>query len=448
MNSNRRVVIFVLSSVSLYLLFSLLAYLFHFEWTPFKRVNLISDIVKEDSVIILSDSLEDDGPLVIDKKPHQDFNLYHRPHYITGFSSDTTKPSLQRFLAKLDKLKKGEKTKIRIAYFGDSMIEGDLMTQTIRKLLQEEFGGSGVGFVPITSIVSKFRQSAYANYSGGWQDESFKNTGFNSKLFLSGHLFRSNGDWVELRDQSITDSAAVIEKSILCGAMQQPTSITVNGGSFPIQASKPINRVLLSKDMSRNIKLSVADERLPVYGVTFETESGIILDNFSFRGITGIEFGKIDSAFLSAVAQNHPYDLLVFQYGVNLLFRPNDKNFSWYAKTLSPVVKKFRNCFPDADFVIVSTADRAFRYGGQYKSAVGIDSLIKVQALLAYETGSGFYNQYETMGGRNSIIDWASRSPSLANKDYVHPNHRGAEILGGYFFDALMKEYRKYTRTR
>lgn len=448
MNSNRRVLVFVLSSVTLYLLFSLAAYIFHFDWMPFKRVNLISDVVRADSTILPLDPTDTTAVVIIDKKPDKDFNLYHRPHFITSFNADTTKPSLTRFLEKLSKLKKGEKRKIRIAYFGDSMIEGDLMTQTIRKLLQQEFGGSGVGFVPITSIVSKFRQSAYANYSGGWQDESFKNTGFNSKLFLSGHLFRSNGDWVEMRDQTITDSAAIIEKSLLCGNVSQPVSISVNGSPFNVQAGKLINRVLLAKDMNRGIRMSVSDARLPVYGVTFETASGIVLDNFSFRGITGIEFGKIDSIFLKAIAENHPYDLLVFQYGVNLLFRPNDKNFSWYAKTLNPVIRKFRNCFPDADLVIVSTADRAFRYGGQYKSAVGIDSLIKVQAILAYETGSNFYNQYETMGGRNSIIEWASRSPSLANKDYVHPNHRGAEILGGYFFQAIMKDYRKYLKTK
>jgi hypothetical protein len=111
-----------------------------------------------------------------------------------------------------------------------------------------------------------------------------------------------------------------------------------------------------------------------------------------------------------------------------------------------PIVRKLRNTFPSSEFVLVSTADRAFRYGGEWKSAVGIDSLIKVQALLAYETGSNFYNQYETMGGRNSIVNWAGQKPSLANKDYVHPNHRGAEILGTYFFEAIMQEYQKYLR--
>ena len=446
MNSNRRVLLFVVYSVLLFLLLSVLGSIFHFKWMPFRRVNLISDIITNDSAW-QQDTSAGITPVVIEDKPHEDFNLYHRPRYITSFSTDTAKPSLTKFLEKLYDLKTGRKRKIRIAYFGDSMIEGDLLTQTLRKLLQQAFGGSGVGFVPVTSQVSKFRQSVTDNYSGGWEDENFKTAGNDNRLFLSGHLFRSSGDWVQMADQTITDSAAIIEKSLLCGFSPDPVSVTVNNDLFTVHAGNLFNRVVIGKDKNRGIKLSVANEQLPVYGISFESESGIFVDNFSFRGITGIEFAKIDSSFLAAIARVNPYDLIVFQYGVNLLFRPNDKNFNWYARALLPIVRKFKNCFSNTDFLLVSTADRAFRYGGEYRSAVGIDSLVKVQATLAYETGSHFYNQFESMGGTNSIVDWASRTPSLANKDYVHPNHRGAEVLAGYFFDAMMNEYKKYTRT-
>jgi len=97
--------------------------------------------------------------------------------------------------------------------------------------------------------------------------------------------------------------------------------------------------------------------------------------------------------------------------------------------------------------LVISTADRAFSYNGEYKSAVGIDSLIKVQAAIAYQTGCSFYNQFATMGGKNSIVQWAAANPSLANKDYVHPNNRGADILGERFYAAIMKEYNKYLTT-
>ena len=446
MNSNRRVLVFVVYSTAFLLLVSVIAESFHLNWPTFNRINLITDIVQKDTAATIDTSdIILPGPEIV-SKPQADFTLYKKGHFITNFSVDTSKPSLTSFVQKLHDLKTGKKRKVRIAYFGDSMIEGDLLTQTLRKLLQQLFGGNGVGFVPITSQVSGFRQTVTENNSDGWEDENFK-SGKNNHLFFSGHLFHTSGAWVQMNDQTVKDTGAVIEKSVLCGYVSKPVNVTVNDSTITLNPGKSFNRVITGADHSTGIKLAVANDQLPLYGISFESASGIIVDNFSFRGITGIELASIDSTFLQSIKENNPYDLIIFQYGVNMLFRPNDKNFNWYARAMLPIIKKFRNCFKESDFLLVSTADRAFRYDGEYRSAIGIDSLIKVQAALAFETNSAFYNQFETMGGKNSIVDWATRNPSLANKDYVHPNHRGAEILGNYFFEAILNDYEKYTRS-
>jgi lysophospholipase L1-like esterase len=449
MNSNRRVFLFILYSAGLYLLFSIIGSLLGFDQLPFQRINLISDIItvsRKDSATKTDTTEKISIPVLIKNEKKEDFTLYQKPRFITDFNADTSQPTLDSFLKKLYALKNEEKRKVRIAYFGDSMIEGDLLTQTLRKALQKTFGGNGVGFVPITSQVSKFRQTVYADYSPGWEDENFKE-GKSSNLYLSGHLFKTNDAWVRMRDQTVPNDSVIIEKSLLCGYSPGKVTVTVNSKSLVVQSNKPCSRIVLEKNKSTRIKLSVANDQLPVYGLSFESESGIIVDNFSFRGITGIELAAMDSAFLSSVNASNPYDLVVFQYGVNLLYRPNDKNFNWYARAMLPIIKRIKSCFPDCEFLVVSTADRAFNYNGEYKSAVGIDSLVKIQALLAYETGSCFYNLFETMGGENSVVRWAKQKPALARKDYVHPNYRGAEILGNFFYNAIMKDYNKYIQS-
>ena len=45
---------------------------------------------------------------------------------------------------------------VRIAYFGDSFIEADILTGDLREMLQKRFGGCGVGYVPITTKISRF----------------------------------------------------------------------------------------------------------------------------------------------------------------------------------------------------------------------------------------------------------------------------------------------------
>ena len=86
--------------------------------------------------------------------------------------------------------KEGKKT--RIAYFGDSMIEGDLITQTLRDTLQKEYGGQGVGFVPITSIVNRFRNTVRHDFSDNWEYHNFvKDKKQKMSYGISGEYFHS-----------------------------------------------------------------------------------------------------------------------------------------------------------------------------------------------------------------------------------------------------------------
>src|SRR5215813_8857713 len=55
---------------------------------------------------------------------------------------------------------------VRVAFFGDSFIEGDILTASFRDTLQQLFGGQGVGYVPITSEVAQFRTSIRQTFNG------------------------------------------------------------------------------------------------------------------------------------------------------------------------------------------------------------------------------------------------------------------------------------------
>lgn len=449
MNYSKNILQFVAISTFIYLSVSLLYYLFPvFKSPEFERINLITDIISTNTNE--PKQLQQKKEITISnaevRKTTNNFNLYTLPAKIINFYKDTNTPSLPKLSQKLYELKHGiNRRKIRIAYFGDSMIEGDLITQTIRKLLQQQFGGSGVGFVPITSASAGFRRTVYTNSSDSWIDEHFMADCPKNLLYISGHRFLSNGGWVKAIDHTVLDTVTLIEKALLCGKFNQPVVVYVNNKALTIHPNNLLNRIPLKVDYSKAIKVSIDQRALPVYGISFEAKSGIILDNFSFRGITGVELDKIDSTFLKSINSSNSYDLIVLQYGINLLFSPKNTNYDHYKKRFKPVLLKMKQCFPTAEILMVSCTDRAFRYRDEYQSAIGIDTLIKVQAQLAYDANICFYNQYATMGGKNSIVKWVNSKPALANKDYVHPNHNGAELLGNFFFNALMKEYYKYT---
>lgn len=445
-NRNYKVFYLTLVSFCIYIIVSIIFEVFNYSWEPFDRINLVSDVFHSNretdsvkSTVSIKDSLlaakANDST-----SSENNFDLYKKPKLITNFQAEN-QSALPSFSEKIQRLKNGEKIKIRIAYFGDSMIEGDLLTQTLRALLQQEYGGSGVGYLPITSVTSGFRQTATAS-GQGWEDISFMTKGAKN-MYLSGHYFIGKGS-ASFTDNTIKNPGILLEKSLIFGKMNDE-NIGYNGSSVALHSEKSVNRKVLSKDASRTIRLQSENPQNLLYGVSFESESGIMVDNFSFRGITGVELNKLNEDFMKSIQEANHYDLIVLQYGVNLLFRPNDTNYDYYTKMMTPVLKKMKNAFSDADFLIISSADRAFKYDGVFKTAIGLPNLLETQALLAFDNGFAFYNQFETMGGANSIVKWAEQTPALANKDYVHPNHKGAEVLAQKLFEALQNDYQKYT---
>ena len=139
-NRNWRVVTLISICFFIYFTLSVLSYAFNINWEPFDKVNLVTDLFHK------SESRNFAQTTINNQNAEQnnwvkDFELYKKPELITNFYKGDSINALSIFSEKLHQLKTTKKGKIRIAYFGDSMIEGDLLTQTLRKLLQQEFGG-------------------------------------------------------------------------------------------------------------------------------------------------------------------------------------------------------------------------------------------------------------------------------------------------------------------
>jgi lysophospholipase L1-like esterase len=70
--------------------------------------------------------------------------------------------------------------------------------------------------------------------------------------------------------------------------------------------------------------------------------------------------------------------------------------------------------------------------------------LVEAQKRVAKKTGSAFWNLFEAMGGKNSMVNWVEGDTVLANKDYTHLNHRGASKVAKLLYKHLMDEYNVY----
>jgi len=354
-------------------------------------------------------------------------------------------PGMQHFLKALEELKAGKRKKVRIAYFGDSMIEGDLITGDLRDSLQTQFGGAGVGFVPVTSVVASFRTTIQHTFSNNWKDYHFRNNPPQDlPLGLSGHTFiPATESWARyspVRKHGLDRFSEVV---LFYGPGN--SNVTINGKPYTLSGGDPVNELAFEQDTAQpSLTLKYAGgSAQPFYGLSFESNNGIYVDNFSFRGISGIELGKLGRGVLQQMQRQHPYDLVVLHYGANVLFRPELTDYSWYERPMQRVIDSLRNNWPQTSFLIVGTADKAYKKTDRYITAPGVPALLKVQHELAEQHGTAYWNLYAAMGGEGSMTHWVEGDTVLANKDYTHFNRQGAARVGALLYKAIMDEYKQ-----
>ncbi|WP_223650223.1 hypothetical protein [Hymenobacter psoromatis] len=368
---------------------------------------------------------------------------------------------LDNFLAALRQTK-ADGSPVRIAYFGDSMIEGDLITSDLRNSLQVAFGGSGVGYVPIHTVAADFRETIHETASADWQEYNLVSpklpAGF--ALGISGHVFvprvataaadstaAGGASWVRFQTgQRFAPVRRFARARLFYGPGAEPAEVlaTTDGHAVPhaLSGQAALNELLLTPARpARQLRLDFKTPGpRPVYGVSFEGTGGVVLDNFSFRGNSGMSLTRIPFRELAAFGKALDYRLVILHYGVNVADARN-KTYGWYERAMTRVVDRMQRAFPAASILIIGMSDKSSRLDGEFITDPSVPRLLAAQQLLAKHNHAAFWNLFEAMGGENSMVSWVEDSPPLANRDYTHVNPRGAHRIAGLLFDYLMAEY-------
>ena len=360
---------------------------------------------------------------------------------------------LERFITKLDRAKENSE-QVRIGYFGDSMIEGDLITQSLRKDLQEMFGGKGVGFVPISSKIPGFRKTI-RHRIGEWKSYNYFTPGPKGMpLGISGELFLADNpqmSWVSYKATSAFPGTEIFElvKLYYGRGSEIPKGFDSyvivdtdqRTDTFSLDAKTEISELVISAEPTKKVELKFhIPSNLPIFGLSVESESGIVVDNFPSRSNSGTNLVKIPADVLNEFDSFLDYDLIVLQFGLNVV-SPKRKSYSSYEKGMKRVVEHFKNHMPNTDILLVSVCDKSTKINGVLQTDPSVPLIVDAQQRVAEEMGIGFLNLYEEMGGRNSMIKWVKARPSLARSDYAHPNHRGAVKVSNIVKDFLLQNY-------
>ena len=363
------------------------------------------------------------------------------------------------FYEKLLQLETKQQGNVRIAYFGDSMTDGDMIVKDLRASLQARFGGEGVGFVNITSESAPSRSTLTHQFSDNWKTQSYLKIKNPIKPFgINGHVFFVKKDtlnpvWVKYKSSRLSHLSELNNPTLFYGRSgntKAKMQVIIGADTLikKLPASNILNTVNVAEGGIKSFKANfIASDSIPFYGFNFDDGKGVHVDNFSNRGNSGLPIGSFNTNLMKAFNDKLGYDLIVLHYGTNVL-NYGSLNYSWYENRMAKVVAHLRECFPGVAILIISTADKSTKYGTEMKTDSAVVPLTLAQKRYAVKTESAYVNLYTLMGGDGSMVKWVDEAPAQANKDYTHFNFRGSKKISDLIYKQLNEGYVKYKKLR
>ena len=346
---------------------------------------------------------------------------------------------------------------VRIAFFGDSFVEGDIMTSDVRAMLQQQYGGCGAGYVDIENPVWGMRETVRAR-SNGWRAYSLLQEdkvdrhlqGIDGRCYIcSGNAwFQMKG--VKDRASEHLDSADVStiyfmdrrELLVKADVNEEPCEKIVR------KTYGPIGTCTVTQRMGRiRWNVGAGGQKAVFYGASMEGKKGVTLDNFSTRSFDGIALGDIPKDLLRGFAEARPYDMLVFEFGLNVATK-SKTDYTQYTDQLKRVIAKYAEAYPKATIVIVGVAEIGRKKNGQITTMDGIKELHRDQRKMARDMRCVFWSLYEAEQTLGGVAQMSDGKPHLANRDYTHVNNDGGKALAKCFVDAITTGYDKWQKDK
>src|SRR5699024_2402664 len=87
-----------------------------------------------------------------------------------------------------------------------------------------------------------------------------------------------------------------------------------------LEPLQKVNTISLSQNPTQSLDIEfVGTDSIPFYVVNFDSPNGIIIDNYSSRGNSGLPITQLNVQLMREFQKSLHYDLIVLHYGTNVL---------------------------------------------------------------------------------------------------------------------------------
>lgn len=340
---------------------------------------------------------------------------------------------------------------VRVVHYGDSQLEEDRISRTVRTALQARFGGGAQGMMPARR---------YATPATGVNStaEFERYTVFGNKLD-DFHKYGPFGDFVRV-DSTVTLSFYPLRSkgnglahfnrvTLLAGGVVDSFKVRCAGKTVSLPAGTSLSQArFVLPDSTTRVSLTL-EGKADVYGVLLDTDKGVMLDNVAMRGCSGTVFTSLDQGQLKSFYESGNVRLILLQYGGNSVpYLSTSKGISTYAGAIRRQISRVRSLAPRAAVVFIGPSDMSTTVKGKRQTYPLLPEIIDSLKSAALSSGAAYWDIYSAMGGRNSMKAWVEATPPLAGSDYVHFTPKGSAMVGEMFSDDLLLYYDSYLKRK
>ncbi len=357
------------------------------------------------------------------------------------------------FFSALDSAKASGKV-IRIMHFGDSQIEGDRITGYIREEMQKKFGGTGFGLIPAIQIIPS--AACWQNYSGAM--DRFATWGIDIPRTSNGR-YGFMAQMVKVYDtatvnvgksnQAYPHGSEFTRVRLIFGNNTGPFSASLTAGGGFCGTQTMTDSVSGIHIFTWNLKQAATKATInmsgtaEIYGIAFDADYGVAMDNIPMRGSSGNVFTQINSTLLSEGCNQMDVGMIILQYGGNVMPSITGlRAIEWYNEVMTKEIRHLQAACPNAVMLFIGPSDMSKNFDGVMKSYPYLSRHNDSLKATANATGIAYWDMFNAMGGENSMPVWVNKGWS--SPDYIHFSTKGTLKVGEMFFQSLMNDYNAY----
>jgi lysophospholipase L1-like esterase len=371
--------------------------------------------------------------------------------------------ALHGFYEKLKLLDKELLKTVSIVHIGDSHLQADFFSGSVRQKMQLRFGNAGRGLIFPFRVAKSNEPTSYktTTNNSGW--DARRNT-FPKKTMPIG----LSGFTIETEDTDATLNLLVKDQPGLCYSFTQFTLLHDNGkqnydltlcdedmcvhpvfkSSQPItnpfvselKFDKPVRQVILRSEKNDTLN----QKKTRIYGMILKNDSAGVL--YHMIGANGAEFRHYNQSefFMEQLPYLEP-NLIIISLGTNEVYRKGFNPME-FQKQIDTLVINIRKNNAQAN-ILISTPPDSYRRGR--KGFAKNSDIKKARTVIidyCLSNNIAYWDLYEIMGGYGSMGKWYSSK--LAAKDRIHFSARGYLIQGDLLYRALMKGYSNFLSSK